>query len=86
MHLLKILGTRAGSEYGYVEKIVQVRRGMQSNAFALACSMAFSSAQDRSAVWLSLLTTDLAFSWYVGSNGCFICGALGVTNTPTIIS
>ena len=47
LHLLKILRTRAGREYGISEKIAQDTFGLQSNAFALPCSMALSSAQDR---------------------------------------
>ena len=47
MHLLKIVGTGAGREYGISEKIAQDRLGLQSNVFAMPCRMILSSTQDR---------------------------------------
>ena len=40
MQSLKILGTRAGREYGISKKNALDRLGLQSNVFALPCSMA----------------------------------------------
>ena len=58
-------------------KITQDRLDLQSNAIALPCFMALSSAQNRFC---------LDFSWYAGGDGHFILSVtLGATYIPDII-
>ena len=59
-----------------VKKNHSDRLGLQSNAFALSCSMALSSAQYR---------LGLSFSCHVGRDEHYIqCATLSVTYTPAI--
>ena len=47
LHLLKILEQELEGSMEYVKRIAQDMLDLQSNAFALPCSVALSSAQDR---------------------------------------
>ena len=63
--------------YVISENITLDRLDLQSSYFALPCSMALSSAQNR---------LCLAFFWYAGGDGYFILSVtLGATYIPDII-